>query len=587
MVTKRFGALLAVLGLALAACGSGTATGTPTQAPATSTPGGGATATPAASASTALTPKDGGTLVVGLDGDMVLADTALISDSNSSYVADQVVETLVGLKPGTVSDIIPVLASALPTVSADGKTYTFTLRTGVKFHDGTDFNADAVVFNYKRWQAFPKGDLQDNAYYYGAVFGGFGADSNVASVSAPDETTFVITLKNPQSNFLISQTNVVFGIESPTALTNDKADTTPLKDNKYAQGQGQSMVGTGPFMWKAWTPGVEIDVVKNPSYWNPAGVAHLDGIVFKPFQDQTSKLQALQSGSGIDFAQTVAPSDLVTIGTNSSLAIVNRGESCNIGQISMNQDASTPGAIDPAQHTLLANKNIRLAIAYAVNKPSYIDAFYAGLAKPADNWMPPATQYFKAENLPTYDVQKAKDAITASGVAATDLTLDLYYPSDVVRPYMPDPKGLAQAIAQDLQAVGFTIVLKSEGWHTGYIADEEVGKFPMWLLGWTCDWAGPDNFLDTAFFHYNGNKPSPEFGYKNDQLNTTMNQALVATDPAQIQSLWEQAQDLIRADMPTVPLVNSAPPGAMQAYVQGFVGAGNLTEEFNSVWLNK
>ncbi len=585
MISKRFGALLAVLGLALSACGSA-GTATPTAGTPTSTPASGATGTPAASASTALTPKNGGTLVVGLDGDMVFADPAIISDSNSSYVADQVVETLVGLKPGTVSDVVPVLASALPTVSADGKTYTFKLRTGVKFHDGSDFNADAVVFNYQRWQAFPKGELQDNAYYYGAVFGGFGTASNVASVSAPDESTFVLTLKNPQSNLLLSQTNVVFGIQSEVALKKDAADTVPLKDNKYAQGQGESMVGTGPFMWKSWTPGVEIDLVKNPNYWNPDGVAHLDAIAFKPFQDQTSKLQALQSG-GIDMAQTVAPSDLATIKTNTALTVIDRGQSCNIGQISMNQDASTPGAIDPAQHALLANKNIRLAIAYAVNKQSYIDAFYAGQAKPADNWMPPSTQYYKPENLPTYDVQKAKDAITASGVPASGLTLDLYYPSDTVRPYMPDPKDMAQAIAQDLQAVGFTINLKSEGWHTGYISDEEVGKLPMWLLGWTCDWAGPDNFLDTAFFHYNGTTPSPEFGYKNDALNTTMNQALAATDPSQVQSLWEKAQDLLAADMPTVPLVNSTPPGAMASYVQGFQGAGNLTELFNSVWINK
>jgi peptide/nickel transport system substrate-binding protein len=396
-----------------------------------------------------------------------------------------------------------------------------------------------VVYNYKRWQAFPKGELQDNAYYYGAVFGGFGADSNIASVTAPDATTVVFTLKVPQSNFLISQTIQPFGIQSPTALAADKADTTPLANNKYAQGQGQSMVGTGPFMWKSWTPAVEIDLVKNPNYWDPNGVAHLAGIVFKPFQDQTSKLQALQS-SGIDMAQTVAPSDLATIKGNVALAVIDRGQSCNIGQISMNQDATTPGAIDPAQHALLANKNIRQAIAYAVNKPSYITAFYAGQAKPADNWMPPSVQYYKPENLPTYDVQKAKAAITASGVAASGLTLDLYYPSDVVRPYMPNPKDL-----------------------------------------------GPDNFLDTAFFHYSGGKPSPEFAYKNDQLNSVMNQALAATDPAQVNTLWQQAQDLIAADLPTVPLVNSTPPGAMQSYVEGFVGSGNLTEEFNSVWLNK
>jgi peptide/nickel transport system substrate-binding protein len=587
MITKRFGALLAVLGLALSACGTA-GTASPTAGTPTSTPATGATSTPAASASasSALTPKDGGTLVVAIPGDIAFADPALISDGNSSYVMDQVVQGLVGLKSGTVSDIIPVLASALPTVSTDGKTYTFTLRTGVKFHDGTDFNADAVVYNYNRWDAFKAGDLQTNAYYYGAVFNGFGTASNIASVMAPDESTVVFNLKQPQSNFLISQTNVVFGIESPTALKNENADLTPLANNKYAQGQAaKNMVGTGPFMFKEWVPKDHITLVKNPNYWDPTGVAHLDQIVFKPIADETSVLQSLQSGD-VDMAQVVAPADVKTIQGNNALAVIDRGQSCNIGQISMNQDGSTSGADDPAGHTLMANKDIRLAIAYAVNKPSYITAFYAGQATPADNWMPPATQYYKPENLPTYDLQKAKDMITASGVPASSLVLDFYYPSNVARPYMPDPKGLAEAIAQDLTAVGFTITFKTEDWGT-YLTDESAGKFPMWLLGWTCDWAGADNFLDTAFFHYVGGKPSTEFAYKNDQLNSVMNQALAATDPTQIASLWQQAQDLIAADMPTVPLVNSTPPGAEAAYVEGFVGAGNLTENFNSVWLNK
>src|SRR5664280_2506998 len=160
----------------------------------------------------------------------------------------QVVEGLVGLAPGTISQVIPVLAASLPEVSADGKTYTFTLRTGVKFQDGSPFNAAAVKFNYDRWKAYPKGDLQDNAYYYGAVFGGYGADSNVVSVDAPSDTSVVFTFKAPASNFLLSQTLQVFGIQSPTALAKDKADTTPLKDNNYAQGKGERLVGTGPSM---------------------------------------------------------------------------------------------------------------------------------------------------------------------------------------------------------------------------------------------------------------------------------------------------------------------------------------------------
>jgi peptide/nickel transport system substrate-binding protein len=225
---KRLASLLAIAVLAAAACSSGNATPAPASGA-------------------------GGNLVVALNGDMVLADPSLVSDGNSLYVEAQVVQGLVGLKPGTISDVIPVLASALPTVSADGKSYTFTLRSGIKFHDGTPFNAAAVKFNYDRWKAYPKGDLEDNAYYYGAVFGGFGDASNISSVDAPNDTTVVINLKTPQSNFLLASTLSVFGIQSPTALQNAKADTTPISGNKYAQGQlpqGQDMVGTGPFIFK-------------------------------------------------------------------------------------------------------------------------------------------------------------------------------------------------------------------------------------------------------------------------------------------------------------------------------------------------
>ena len=87
--------------------------------------------------------------------------------------------------------------------------------------------------------------------------------------------------------------------------------------------------------------------------------------------------------------------------------------------------------------------------------------------------------------------------------ARRDLTLDFWYPSDVTRPYMPDPKGIFEAIASDLEAVG----LHDQPEHRrpgspDYLDAEFAGKYPMWLIGWTCDWAGPDNFLDTAFFNY-------------------------------------------------------------------------------------
>ena len=518
------------------------------------------------------------TIVVGLDGDMVFADPSLVSDGNSLYVEAQVVEGLVGLQPGTISTIIPVLASAMPTVSADGKTYTFTLRTGIKFHDGTAFNADAVKFNYDRWKAYAKGDLQDNAYYYGAVFGGFGADSNLDKVDAPNDTTVVFTLKNPQSNFLLATTLQVFGIQSPTALKNDKADTTPLKDNKYAQGTGESMIGTGPFKFKEWVVGDHITLVKNPDYWDTAHAAKLDQITFKSnLGDSTAKLQALQSGS-IDLAETIAPADVVTA-KSSGLTILDRGQSCNLGYLGLNQSVKgTP--------SIYADKNVRLAVGYALNKPQYITSLYAGQGRVADSWMPPAIAGYKAEAIPTYNVTKAKAALTAANLTAAQTAIDLYYPSNVVRPYMPDPKNEAQAIASDLQAVGFTVNLKTEDWHGGYVKDATNGNLPMFLFGWTCDWAGADNFLYTAFFGYQNGKPNAQFGWQNDQANKLMLQALQAPTLDAANPLWGQVEDLLAADMPTIPIVNSTPPGAYNSKVHGFVGAGNAIEYFNTVSLS-
>jgi peptide/nickel transport system substrate-binding protein len=567
--------LLAVAAIAASACSS-SATASPTSV---ATPGGSgavaATPTPVATAT------NGGSMVVALDGDMAFADPSLVSDGNSLYVSAQVVEGLVGLQPGTISTVIPVLASALPTVSADGLTYTFKLRTGVKFHDGTDFNADAVVYNYNRWKAYTKGDLQDNEYYYPASFGGFGDSSNLLSVTKTDDSTVVFTLKTPQSNLLLSQTSGAFGIESPNALKAANADSTPLSSNKYAEGllpEGQDMVGTGPFMFKEWVVGDHITVVKNPNYWDTANAAHLDQIIFKPFKDSTSKLQALQSG-GADLAFSISPTDVKTA-QSSNLTIINRGGSCNQLNLDINQSVG-------GKATIYADKKVRLAISEAVNKPAYFSAFYASAGDVPTGFIPPSTLGFKAETMPSYSVSQATTDLASANLTSAQKTIDLYYPSNVVRPYMPDPQGIAQAIAQDLQAVGFTVNLKTEDWHGGYISDATGGKLALYLFGWTCDWAGADNFLDVAWFGYQGGKPNAQFHWDNPQVNTLMVKALGETTQDAANADWGQVQDLLAQDLPMVPIVNSTPPGAYTSKVHGFIPAGNGIEYFNTVSLSQ
>jgi peptide/nickel transport system substrate-binding protein len=565
------GALVGVAAIVFAACGTAA-----TPSPSASSPG--ASVEPGTSASPSAAGgeiKEGGSIVVGLPGDMVLADPSLVSDSNSSYVQVNVIEGLLGIKAGTLSDIEPVLAESLPEASSDGLTYTFKLRQGVKFHDGTDFNADAVVYNYDRQKNAPA-ELRDAYnYYFGAVFG-WAENSNLKSVEKVDDFTVKFTLGTPQSNFLIAQAPLPqFGIQSPTALKAGDADNPDPSKSAYAQGQGNGMVGTGPFKFKEWVPNDHVTIEKNPDYWNAERIPHLDEVIYKPYADQAAELNALEAGD-IDLAQTIAPNDIAALTGNDKFQVIDRGESCNIGGLWMNQT-----------HKPFDNPNIRRAIAYALNKQSYIDTFYAGLAEPADNWMPPATQYYKALGLPTYDPAKAAEEITASGLSGADLTLEFWYPSDVARPYMPDPKGLAEAIAADLEAVGFTVNFKTAGWRTGYLADEAVGKFPMWLLGWTCDWPGPDNFLVTALFHFDGDKPGPEFAYGPAELLTAFNNGLSAATEADAQAAWNAAQDILAKDLPTVPLVHSKPPAAASADIKGFLGAGNLNEPLYPVWLDR
>jgi peptide/nickel transport system substrate-binding protein len=565
MSRLRSFAILATLTLVFTACSSAA----PTTAPgATSGPG----ATGPAATAAAATPKTGGTLVVAIPGDINRTDSALVDDANSTYVLQQILETLVTLKPGTGDQIIPELAESW-TISTDGLTYTFKIRQGVKFHDGTTLDAAAVKTNFDRWLSIPKAytDL-GYTYYIDTVITG-----HIASTAAPDASTFTVTLKAPNSAFLVQMTLTPFSISSPKALTDGNASAPDFKNNKYAQGGPPAAVGTGPFMFKTWVPGDHIDLVKNPNYWNAAaGGPYLDQVTFKPISDTAATLNALQSGGGVDVAQTLAPTDIATVKADANLQYYDRGSACNVGVLGMNQT-----------HKPFDNPKIRQAVAAALNRQAVVDALFGASGVVAKTWAPPGTKFGKDETLPAYSVDAAKKLIADSGVPAADLTFDFWYPSGVSRPYMPDPKAEFEAFQRDLEAVGFHPNPKTAPWRPDYLAAESSGKYPMWLIGWNCDYLGIDNFLSTAFFGYHDNKPNPEYAYKNDAMNQAMVDALNATDDTTQAADWAKAQDFMLADMPNVPIVSGITPSAGQKYVMGFVPSPTLLELFTNVWLNK
>ena len=427
---------------------------------------------------------------------------------------NQVMEGLVGLEPGTTGNVIPVLATALPTISSDSLTYTFTLREGVKFHDGTDFDCDAVKFNYDRWLNIPPDYSKlEYTYYIDSAL-----KPVVDSVACNSPTEFAITLKAPNSAFLLTQTLSPFFFASPKALTDGDASNPDFAKNTYAQGGPTAMTGTGPFKFKSWVPGDSVTLEKNADYWDTD-------------HRRPSRRHRLQGHRRLDgdaqcppgWQHRLRPDPLADRRRHGR-----RGPEPAGHRPRRLVQPHQPGHAEPDQKPF-DNPKIRQAVAYAVNKQALIDTFYGGSegAVAADNWMPPGTATTKALNLPTYDPEKAKALIAESGV--TDLSFEFWYPSDVARPYMPDPKGEFQSILSDLEAVGFKPTPKTSTWRPDYLSAEAAGKYPMWLIGWTCDWAGPDNFLNTAFFGYRARSdgttgPNEEYGYKNDSMWQAMSQ---------------------------------------------------------------
>ncbi len=294
---------------------------------------------------TGAEPEAGGTLVFGTASDPVVLDGSLVSDGESLRVIDQIFETLVSLKPGT-TELEPGLAESWE-LSEDGLTYTFTLRSGVTFHDGEPFNAEAVCFNFDRWYNF-KGSFQNPSasYYWQTVFGGFATtepdsgapeDSYYKSCEATDESTVTLTLTKPSSSILGALSLSSFAIASPKALQEFGADEGTVDEEGVFQPTGtfgtEHPIGTGPFMFESWTRGDRLVIARYEDYWGDK--AKLDKVIFRPIPDNAARLQALQTGE-IQGYDLVEPQDVPTIEGDSNLQILDR-PAFNVGYVGINQ----------------------------------------------------------------------------------------------------------------------------------------------------------------------------------------------------------------------------------------------------------
>ncbi len=570
-----FATLFTIVMLVVSACGPAATPVPPTQAPAaTKPPAPAATLPPAPTAKPPepTKPPAKKTFIFGAQGEPVCLDPTIITDGISGRVTNQIFEGLVKFD-GNTTNVVPSLAEKWET-SADGKTWTFMLRKGAKFHDGTPFNAAAVVKNWDYWSNTknPVHDIQVKAgqtfEYYEGQFGGFDGDSLITKVEAKDEATVVFTLKDPQGPFLNNLAMFIFVFWSPTALEKAGKDSCKMP------------VGTGAFKFVEWKADQYVKLEKFADYWDKANVAKVDEVIIRNIKDNSARLNALKAGE-VHGVEGMEPDTIKALQTDKNFLVILRPPNTT-GYLAFNYNVKE-----------FQNAKVRQAFGMAINKKAIVDAFYGGRGLVAKTFIPPALWGHPKDLVDfEYSVDKAKALLAEAGYkdGLKEITwadgkktpLEFWY-MPVSRPYYPNPKDIAEAMAADLAKAGVKTELKTVDW-TVYLDKRKKGELPLYMLGWTGDNGDPDNFICYFFCMDAKDTPIMREGFVADKEVSDLLKKAAATVKQQDRiPMYAQAEQLVHDRAARLFIAHNQPGLAFTAKVKGYIVNPTGTEFFNTV----
>ncbi|USQ77095.1 ABC transporter substrate-binding protein [Ornithinimicrobium cryptoxanthini] len=512
------------------------------------------------------------TFIFGAAGAPATFDPFYASDGETFRISRQIYQNLIGIEPGGTNGV-PELATDWS--SDDGLTWTFTLQEGVTFHDGTDFNAEAVCYNMDRWQDQNEvGQSPAMAYYYGNDFG-FGDGSLYESCTAVDETTAEVVVSRVTGKFPMVLSQSSYAMQSPTALEEFNANDVQAQGDAFVFPEyDKNPTGTGPFMFEAYdNAGGTVTLVRNDDYWGEekAGVANL---VFKIVPDENARRQELEAGTihGYDLPNPVDWQALEDSGNQVEIR-----DPFNILYVGLNPIA------DPQ----LADPLVRQALYHALNRDQFVATQLPEGASVATQFMPNTVSgYDDTIEAYEYDVEKAKDLLEQAG--KSDLTIELWYPSEVTRPYMPDPQRVYDAVKTDWEAAGITVETVTKPWAGGYIDGAQTNQAPAYFLGWTGDLNSADNFL-CAFFCGDENAfGTSEYDWQGE-LQESLTAADGEPDEAAREQLYKDLNTKIMSPewLPGLPLSHSPPAIVVGPNVQGLVASPLTAEDFSTVTISE
>ena len=522
-------AALALLTVALSACGAG---------------GGGSSGGG----------ENGPTLVMARVKDAVVLDPAHATDGLSLNTTNEVMQNLVAFKPGSFDVVGDVAQTWKP--SADGKTWTFDLRPGLVFSDGTPLDAKAVKFNFDRWRLASNPAHGNFPYsYYNDDFGGF--PGVVADVQAPSPTRLVVKLAKPFGPFLRDIAEQAFGLGSPAAI---------LRDPKAFE---LKPVGSGPYTLAEWVRDDHITLVANPK-WAGKKPGY-PTVIIRDIPDQATSVLSIEKGD-IDMLTDPRPDDAKKLAGEQGISVVQQAPN-NVSYVAMDVEKAPFGDV-----------RVRQAVAYAIDVSTMAKSLYSSGAVVADNWTPPwmlgANPAVKAY---PHDVAKARALLAAAGFPH-GFTTTLSY-STAPRPYLPEPQRVAETIQANLAQAGITATLQPYEW--GVFLDRiKHGLHDMCLIGWTGDNGDPDNFfyplLDQNSAHKDGTAQNYSF-WRDPAFHKLMLAGQAAVEDAKRKPVYQHANAMVHDQVPAVPLVHTTVPIVLKSSLKGFVPSPNTSYHFNLI----
>jgi peptide/nickel transport system substrate-binding protein len=489
----------------------------------------------AALGGTALAQTPPGVLVVAQIAEPKSLDPHAVTAVNDFRILMNLYDGLVRYKSGTL-EVEPALATDWE-ISEDGKTYTFTLRDGVTFHDGSPLTAEAVKFNFDRM-------LDENHPYHDT--GPFPLSfffSAVDSVEAPDEKTVVFNLKDPYAPFL---SNLAY----PTGLI-----VSPEAVKKYGKDFGRNPSGTGPFKFAEWESNSKVVVEANPDYWD--GAPDLQAVVFRPITDANTRVAEMLSG-GVDVMVEVPPDNVATFANDANYEVFEQAGP-HLWFLILN-----------AKEGPMADKRVRQAVNYAIDKKALVDNVLQGTAEVAAGPTPPAFAWAYNESLEPYphDPEKAKALLKEAGAEGAELT---FYVTEGGSG-MLDPVAMGAAIQADLAEVGLDTKIETYEWNTflGKVNPGLEGKADMAEMAWMTN--DPDTLpylaLRTGAFPDDGGFNSGY--YSNPEVDQLLEEARRETDQAKRAELYKKMQVIVREDAPWAFIANWKQNAVTGANVEGF-----------------